>query len=213
MTGQVRYLPRTKLELLRCQSYSVLQFKVQFSLTIEGAPGRPLYPLKMQEQDILRKVGEALTQKDKTIEIEIKPAGKLQKLLMKKGFLKSKKVFKISPILVGNRYRVSAVAVNLPKDIFQNGKVNLTKAWEAIQKHTDDFIYIVGVCVQNTEKEPSKRLLRSLRWMDDQQFLKILDASLSQAGVTSFMNSIVLISGASVLNVEEPAANPAQEQE
>ncbi|RQO70289.1 hypothetical protein DBR43_19910 [Pedobacter sp. KBW06] len=167
----------------------------------------------MKEQELLRKVGEALTQKDKTIEIEIKPAGRLQKLLMKKGFLKSKKVFKISPILVGNRYRVSAVAVNLPKDIFQNGKMNLTKAWEAIQKHTDDFIYVVGVCIQNTEKEPSRKLLRSLRWMDDQQFLKILDASLSQAGVTSFMNSIVLISGASVLNVEEPAANPAPEQE
>lgn len=167
----------------------------------------------MQEKDILSLVASTLTEEAKTIEIDIVPSTWLQKLLIKKGFLKSKKVYSIKPILVGNRYRISSVANRLPGDTFENGKLNLSKAWEAIEAHTEDFIYVVAVCIQNDRNAPSKRLLESLRWMDDKEFLKILDASLSQVGVTSFMNSIILIKGANVLNVQDPDVTPAAEQE
>lgn len=159
--------------------------------------------------------GDTITEKSTPVNISIRPKNWIHKILMKKGFMKSERVYDITPILVGNRKRVSAIAVRLPKDTFENGKLNLVKAWQAINDHTDDFLTVVAICIENRKQEPSKELINKLRWMPDEEFMKLLDASLTMAGVPNFMKSIVWISGQSVLNVPEPipTAKPAKEQD
>ena len=133
---------------------------------------------------------------------------------MKIGLMKRQRVFEIYPILVGNRKRISANACFvLPENLFTDGVLDISKAWEVINKRTDDFVYIVATCIQNNKKEPSKHLIDFLMWIDDQQFFKILDQSLSLAGIESFMKSIILIKGSNVLNVPELAVIPATDPE
>lgn len=169
----------------------------------------------MDINDILSKAGDAITEKSTPVTIKIRPKNWLHKLLIKKGFMRPEVIYDITPILVGNRERVSSIAVKLPKDTWANGKLNTMKAWQAVNEHTKDFIYVVAVCIENKPSEPSKALIEKLRWMPDDEFMKLLDASLTMANVPSFMRSIIWISGQSVLNVPEsiPTVKPAKEQD
>jgi hypothetical protein len=157
--------------------------------------------------NILAQVGKAIIQQPRTVEIEIKPKNWLQKLLMKKGFLKSKKVFTIHPILVGNRYRISVRSLKIPDDLF-SGNYGETEIMKAMADHTDDLIYVVAVCIQNNKKEPSKALLQYLRWIDDAKFYDLLDGSLAMLGVTDFIKSIILIKGQNVISAKGADVTP-----
>jgi hypothetical protein len=169
----------------------------------------------MNIQDTLSLAAETVTEKPKEVPVKIHPKNWLHKFLMKKGFMKSIKIYEISPILVGNRKRVSSIAVKLPKDTFEGGILNTMKGWQAAFDHTDDYLYLVAVCIENKKAEPSKALIEELRWIPDPEFMKLLDASLTMAGLPNFMKSIVWISGQSVLNVPEPEKTviPAKEQD
>lgn len=156
------------------------------------------------------KVGEVFTEKPKTVTIELRPLNWIECVLMKIGLMKRQRVFKIYPILVGNRKRISTNAsFVLPENLFIDGELDLEKAWQVVNERTADFVYIVATCIQNNRKEPSKHLIDFLMWIDDQQFYNILDHSLSLAGIESFMKSIILIKGSNVLNVKEKVAKPA----
>lgn len=168
----------------------------------------------MTELELLQQEGETVTEKSKTITISNRPKNGIEKLLMKIGLMKRERVFEISPILVGNRLRISARACfDVPENLFVDGILDLEKAWPVIKSRTDDFIYIVAVCIQNNRNEPSKRLLEYLRWTSDEEFFNILDKSLSMAGLKSFMHSIILIKGSSVLNVQEKDVTPVMDPE
>jgi hypothetical protein len=157
---------------------------------------------------ILAEVGRTVVQQPKTVEVDIRPKNWLQKLLIKKGFLKPNKVFTIYPILVGNRFRISTVALNIPDAIF-SPNVEEGEIWKAIKDHTNDLIYVVAVCIQNNKKEPSKALLDYLRWIDDAKFYELLDASLSMIGVPNFTKSIILIRGQNVISGKDADVTPA----
>jgi hypothetical protein len=157
---------------------------------------------------ILSQVGKTVVQEPKIVEVNIKPKNWLQKLLIKKGFLPSKKVFTIYPVLVGNRLRISSKALNIPDGLFSS-QMEEGEIWKAILAHTDDLIYAVAVCIQNNKKEPSKGLLNYLRWIDDAKFYELLDASLSMANVPNFTKSIILIRGSNVISAPEPVATIA----
>lgn len=153
-------------------------------------------------KNILAQVGKTVIQQPKSVEVEIKPKNWLQKLLMKKGFLKSKKVFTIYPISVGNRFKISPIALKIPEGLFSQ-KVEEGELWKAIKDHTEDLIYVVAVCIENRRREPSKALLNFLRSIDDEKFYELLDASLSMAGVPNFTKSIILIRGQNVITAKD----------
>lgn len=158
--------------------------------------------------NILAQVGKTVIQQPKTVEVDIRPTNWLQKLLMKKGFLESKKVFTIHQISVGNRFKISPIALKIPDGLFSS-KVEEGELWKAINDHTEDLIYVVAVCIQNREKEPSKALLKFLRSIDDAKFYELLDASLSMAGVPNFTKSIILIRGQNVISAKDADVTPA----
>lgn len=158
--------------------------------------------------NILAQVGKTVIQQPKTIEVEIRPKNRLQKLLMKKGFLKSKRVFTIYPISVGNRFRISPIALKIPERLFSK-QVEEGELWKAIKDYTEDLIYVVAVCIENRRKEPSKALLNFLLSIDDEKFYELLDASLSMAGVPNFTKSIILIRGQNVITAKDADVKPA----
>ncbi|WP_316778423.1 hypothetical protein [Pedobacter antarcticus] len=169
---------------------------------------------ELEEALAQQKVGEAYIENAKTVTIQLRPLNRMESLLMKIGLMKRRRVFKIYPILVGNRKRISTRAsFVLPENLFTDGTLDISKAWKVIHERTDDFIYIVALCIQNNKKEPSRHLIDFLTWIDDHQFYNILDQSLSLAGIESFMRSIILIKGSNVLNVQEKVVIPAMELE
>lgn len=153
-------------------------------------------------KNILAQAGRTVVQDPKTVDVDIRPKNWLQKLLMKKGFLKSKKVFTIYPVSVGNRHRISSIALKIPDGLFSGG-LDEGEVWKAIQDHTHDLVYAVATCIQNNEKEPSGKLIKYLLTLDDSKFYEMLDASLSMAGVPNFTKSIILIRGSNVISVPE----------
>lgn len=168
----------------------------------------------LEEVIATRHVGDVYTEKSTSVTINIRPLNWKESLLMKIGLMKRQRVFKIYPILVGNRKRISANAsFVLPENLFNEGKLDIGKAWDVIHARTDDFIYIVATCIQNNRMEPSDHLIDFLTWIDDQEFYKILDKSLSLAGIESFMKSIILTKGSNVLNVRERGVIHAAEQD
>jgi len=167
----------------------------------------------IEQLEALIKVGETITDKSETVTLIIKPKNVFEKLLMRIGLRKRIKVFEISPILVGNRYRISSIALRITQDIFTDGKIDINKCWKAIRQHTDDYLYVVALCIQNNKKEPSKALIEYLRWLPDAEFYRLLNASLSMASIPGFMNSTLLIKGSNVLSVPEKVAKPAKDQD
>ncbi|WP_256013108.1 hypothetical protein [Desertivirga xinjiangensis] len=154
----------------------------------------------MEEKNVLSNASGILTDSaSDRLEFTIEPKTFLDKLLVKLR-LKKKQImsYELRPILVGNRYKIACKALNIPSSILESGI--MTAIMKGSHDHTDDFIYIAAVAIQNDRNEPSKELLEELRWVDDKTLAVLLDKALSTIDVQAFMKSIILILGAEILS-------------
>jgi len=165
----------------------------------------------MEEQEILSKAAEAVIGKHSGIEInfDVEPKNLLDKVLLRLKLRKPKTLnYQLKPLLVGNRLRIAAKAVNFPKSFDFTHWMQLI--YDTSLRYNEDLIYITAVCIQNDRYEPSQVLLRELKWLNDSEFRRILDLALSQLDMQSFIQSIILISGADVLSAKEKVATSAE---
>ena len=141
------------------------------------------------------------------IEIGTQPKNIVDRILKYLRIRKPHHKFILSRLLVGNLQRVAKQAALLPNEMF--GKQGYKPVLNLCDDHLDKLIYMVAVGIQNNRKEPGKKLLRVIREefsIDDlNQSMHLL---VVQMGINSFINCIVLIKGASVLqSPNEKAAN------
>lgn len=152
----------------------------------------------MNEANVLADVVNKLTNKPILISVLVKPKSKLHKLLMKLRLSPKSHDFELTPILVGNMYRISAKAVQIPDDVFSRGVIEsfMTSSFS----HLDKLIYIVAVGLQNNSKEPSKSLIKLIEnEFTAKDIAGVFNAIMSQIDVTNFMNSIISIKGSQIL--------------
>lgn len=160
----------------------------------------------MLEKDILSSAVDTITRKPVTIEVSVKPNGKLDKILMSLGLKKRVLSYVISPLLVGNRKRVSIRSQRIPDDFLKDGLVKALLDPSFI----DDCIYAVAIGIQNNRNEPSEKLLKFVEFQfDDTDLYNVLDAIFGRIDLQAFTKSIILMKGSNVLNVPEPVAMSA----
>lgn len=100
--------------------------------------------------------------------------------------------FNIYPCVVVNQYRIAAKAQSLPLELFEEQSLMLS----LVPEHLPTIVYIIAAAIQNNKHEPEKSLITYIEDnIDNEEILDVLSASLQQANMQSFMNSIVLMNG------------------
>ena len=151
-------------------------------------------------ENILSSAVDTLTEKPVTIEVPVKPNGKLDRFLMKLRLKKKTISYVIRPLRVGNRKRIASRSLHIPDDFLKQGLVKALMDPQFI----DHCIYAVAVGIQNNRDEPTDALLKFVEFQfDDTDIYTALDAMFGRIDLGSFTKSIILIKGSNVLNVPE----------
>ena len=149
----------------------------------------------MTDQDAIKTDVEAFLDVPEIIEIPVIERNIIKKILIRLKILKpSKLTYSLRMIKVANREKIALRVSGFPDGLYSEKSV-VARVMELSRLHTNDLIYCAAVALQNDEREPSKLLLESLRWVDDEILYNILEKSFAFMAMANFLNSIVLISG------------------
>lgn len=100
--------------------------------------------------------------------------------------------FEIWPCVVANQFRIVGKALTLPKEIYDEPNL----LFPIFEENQRTMLYIVASAIQNNHLEPDPGLITFLeRNIDGETILTALQASLQQANMQSFFDSIVLMNG------------------
>jgi hypothetical protein len=156
----------------------------------------------MLEQKIYENIAAAITDKPKlTLDIAVRNRTWIDKILRRPKV----RTFKIYPCLTGNMYRIAGVASKLPEEV--TGLTEETVALSIMNTNFDDIVYIVAAIIQNNRKVPSQKLQNFIKDnFDNQDIFACIYAGLANANMSSFLNSIVLMRGSSL--ILKPQTNP-----
>ena len=130
----------------------------------------------------------------KTVTIPILSKNKCHSFLQRIGIARKALRYTLKKIKVGNRERIGLSGLNITDDL-NDGTPLIAKILELSAKNTQDLVYCAAVALQNDNKEPSKKLLEALKWVDDEFLANILEMSISEIDIQNFLKSIVLIKG------------------
>jgi len=113
----------------------------------------------------------------------------------------------IHPCVVANSARIAGRLVLLPEEIKQGGMNEIMLP--LLAAHQQDITYAVAAGVQNDRHEPQPDLIAFIEDNFDQwQLYEALHYTIEALGLQSFLNSIVLGKGVTILN-----PSPADESE
>lgn len=113
------------------------------------------------------------------------------------------RLFQIRPCVVTNQYRISAKALSLPVDLFEEQE----KMLAYVPEHLPTMVYIIAAAVQNNHLEPDLDLITFFeRNLDNLDIADLLVASLQGTNMQSFLTSIVLMNG--MAKILEPKSSP-----
>lgn len=160
----------------------------------------------MEENEILSKVAESITEKPVTIEIDIKPKNKFEAFMIKHKISPSKRTYEIKPQRVINIYRIAGKAVKMNTgELFQTTD-RIGPMMDVLNRHGEDIIYIVACAIQNDHREPTSKMLDIVRnEFEMEDMYKVLEVTIGNYNITAFMNTIALIVGVNALT---PKASP-----
>ena len=115
------------------------------------------------------------------------------KRLFKRKVVQEKiKSFEIWPCVVANQFRIVGKALTLPKEIYDDANL----LFPIFEENQRTMLYIVAAAIQNNHLEPDPELIKFLENnIDGETMLTALQASLQQANMQSFFDSIVLMNG------------------
>jgi hypothetical protein len=116
--------------------------------------------------------------------------------------------FQIYPCVVVNQYRIAAMAVTLPDDLYDEEALMLAY----VPEHLPKMLYIIAAAIQNNYKEPDPELITFLeRNLDNIDISTLLMTSLQATNMQAFMTSIVLMSG--IAKILTPQTSPREGRE
>ena len=148
----------------------------------------------MEEKEILSAIADTFTDKPRhEFEVPITNFTWWDRILFRK-----KRKFTIYPCVVANSVRIAGRVVLLPDEIKQ-GDVG-SDINKIIHEHSRDIIYIVACAIQNNRYEPEKWLIDFIanNFTNEQLYLPLY-YSLDAVGMQSFLNTIVLAKGVTIL--------------
>lgn len=118
------------------------------------------------------------------------------------------RTYYIWPCVVANQFRIVGKALTLPNEIYQDANL----LFPIFEQHQKTLVYIVAAAIQNNHLEPDPDLITFLeRNIDGEDMLQVLQASLQQANMQSFFDSIVLMNG--LVEIVNPSLKKASPQD
>lgn len=170
----------------------------------------------MKDNQIIQAVVDALTGKviyEFTIKVNhvepvVKPKRSVLDWILRKPLPASpepeiERSFHIKPCVVANQYRISAKALSLPVDLFEEEE----KMLAYVPEHLPTMVYIIAAAVQNNYLEPDPELITFFeRNLDNLDIAELLVASLQGTNMQSFLTSIVLMNG--IASILKPKTSP-----
>lgn len=163
----------------------------------------PFYlPLIMESTDILKRVSDTTLDKPDTIKVDVQPQGKLQEILQRFGLMKKTRVFLLKPLYLGTLIRISQLVLSLEIKLPESGSSSnlLESNYKAVSEHGHTLARIVAIAIQNTEKEPSDRMIRFIvNNFTSQELVGVLTLILLKMDLKNFMTSIISVRGLNVL--------------
>lgn len=168
----------------------------------------------MENNNVIQAVVDALTGKviyEFTVKVnylEPRPKRKFLDRILRRKLQQSpepekERSFKIRPCVVANQYRISAKALSLPVDLFEEQEKMLVY----VPEHLPTMVYIIAAAVQNNYLEPDPELITFFeRNLDNLDISELLVASLQGTNMQSFLTSIVLMKGTA--KILEPKSSP-----
>lgn len=115
-----------------------------------------------------------------------------KRLFKKKVAHERLRTYEIWPCVVANQFRIVGKALTLPKQIYDEPNL----LFPIFEEHQRTMVYIVAAAIQNNHLEPDAELITfHERNIDGETILTALQASLQQANMQSFFDSIVLMNG------------------
>lgn len=133
------------------------------------------------------------------VEIPLEPTNIIDRALMKWNLKPRVARYPLRSILYGNRIRIAEKAITLPKDFFKDSEDLLTASFSNTALIKEDLLYIAAVALQNNRREPSKKLISRLKWLDDSTFYRVFDEAVSMLDIQSFLKCIALVQGTEIL--------------
>ena len=140
---------------------------------------------------------------------------KIQKenILHKYNFIPSKRKFTIYPIKMGTLLKISEILLDLNTDelietMRSNGKeINLLDLGaKNIIANKDKLISMIAYGIVNSEREPSKNLIKFLNEnLTAKEGLKLMTLIIQQMDVNPFLASLVSIKGMNLLQTKKEA--------
>jgi hypothetical protein len=161
----------------------------------------------MEQIDLLKKVSNTITQEPFELTVDIDPVSWLhekgQKYLPK--YFPKQKVYLIYPAKPGTLLRISELVLSIDKDLFSSGKVGIAENMEAMHKYTKTLCQIVAHAIHNKkERLPASLVETIMEQFSAESLFKVVLVALQSMNVSSFMNSIILVRGLNLLQM-----NPA----
>lgn len=167
----------------------------------------------MDKNQILGAVADTLLEEPTRIEVDIINPRWWEKIGIKLGFIRPKKIFLVKPAALGTMIRISKLLLNVDTSIYNTGTV-LSSNYEMLVKHGDDIIEAFAVAISNSKYGPPNSLISFLKDnMVSEDLPKISKVVVSQLNVSPFMNTIILMRGRmSLLKPEEKIASGEQSE-
>lgn len=164
--------------------------------------------------DIQNRVVDAVTEKPVIVNVDIKPTTFLQKLLMKWKLMPEKKTYTMHPIVLGNCYRISKEILEIKKTELNKNASIAEASYQLISEHVERVARIVWIGLHNGRKEPDQKDVQFILDNFNAKELRVVFLTIvAQMNLADFINSILLMNGANILEEKTVSVPNASESE
>jgi len=131
-------------------------------------------------------------------------------LLHKLKICKPAQDFVIYPIKLGTLMKIARLLTGIRMD--ENNKNFLEAGIKAIAEHKDKMVAIIGLAIENRNREPSRKLIKFLNDnLDASEALKLLTVVIKQMDIQDFLAFMVSIQGMNLLETDSTPGESSEE--
>lgn len=151
----------------------------------------------MEENEILRKVPDAVTGEAVAFDVDILPKSTLHGWLQQRKLKPTKRYFEIRPLTLGTLQRISKLLIEV-----QIQNLTPDDLLRLMGEHTTTMAHIIALAVTNTKQPPRKELIEFFIYnLSKEDLSVVLSIVLKQMDVLSFTKSIISIRSLNILEM------------
>lgn len=151
------------------------------------------------DNDILKNVADASTDKPVIITVDIFPQNRLHRFLLENKLIKNKRTFELRCVKMGTLIKISRLLLTIDITFFNKEKL-LESNFIAADKYAETLAECVALAIHNRKSEVPRSLVSFiLTNFSTAELCHVLMLVIKQMDVSNFMTSIISIRGVNIL--------------